>query len=223
MLKGLELERDLARKKAILLKTIAELKPGERIYQAFAKVPRERFLKREYWRLAYADRAIDVAEGASISQPTIICQTLMAADISGDMSVCEVGTGTGYQTALIRELTTGQIHSSEINPILRRTARTILSTLGYRGIVVHWRDGLAGDIKSHGPFDRIIVSAGLSGLPEKLLEQLTDDGILIAPIGGHREPCYLYVVRRGQLGGWSKFPIAEVRFHRAISSHPGGF
>ena len=153
------------------------------VLTAMARVPRERFLRADMRDEAYADRALQIDCGQTISQPYIVGLMTQALDLSPQHSVLEVGTGSGYQTAILAELA-GEVVSIERHPELSIRAEALLSELGYKNITLLVSDGTLG-CPERAPFDRIIVTAAASECPAALFEQLREGGILVIPLGGH--------------------------------------
>ena len=154
----------------------------ERVLAAMCKVPRHRFLPPESQELAYADCALRVDEGQSISQPFIVGLMLALLEVLPEHKVLDVGTGSGYQAALLGELA-GEVHTVERLPGLAQKAAAVLRELGYAHVQVHIDDGSLG-YPPAAPFDRIIVGAGAPSVPPALLEQTEPSGRLVIPVGG---------------------------------------
>jgi protein-L-isoaspartate(D-aspartate) O-methyltransferase len=152
------------------------------VLAAMAKVPRERFISPELRSDAYADRALAIDCGQTISQPYIVGLMTQALQLSGAQKVLEIGTGSGYQTAILAELAR-EVVSIERYPELSEQAGKVLSALGYGNVTLLTGDGTLG-CPDRGPFDRIIVTAAAAECPRTLLEQLADGGILVIPLGG---------------------------------------
>jgi len=166
-----------------------------RVLEAFLKVPRERFVPARERVHAYADRPLPIGFGQAISQPYMIAIMLEALELSGREKVLEIGTGSGYQTALLAVLVR-EVYTVDIIPELVDQARWLLKDLGYRN--VHFRAGDGGEgWPEHAPFDRIIVSAAMPEVPPPLLEQLGDGGILVGPVGDLMEQDLVRIRRRG--------------------------
>jgi protein-L-isoaspartate(D-aspartate) O-methyltransferase len=157
----------------------------ERVLAAFARVPRHEFIAPELWREAYEDRPIQIGEGQTISQPYMHAAMLEAARIQPTDVVLEVGTGSGYQTALLAELA-AEVFSIEIFPTLAERAQHTLARLNYTQIVIRVGDGSLG-WPDAAPFDVIIVSAASPSVPPALLEQLRIEGRMVIPVGDERE------------------------------------
>ncbi|MCC6545396.1 MAG: protein-L-isoaspartate(D-aspartate) O-methyltransferase [Nitrospirae bacterium] len=152
-----------------------------RVLSAMRKVPRHLFAGKELeWR-AYGDYALSIGEGQTISQPYMVAVMTEALELKGDEKVLEIGTGSGYQSAVLAELA-GSVYTVErITPLARR-AETLMNELGYLNVFFRIANGTLG-WKEESPFDGIIVTAGAPVIPETLLEQLSDGGRLIIPVG----------------------------------------
>jgi len=152
-----------------------------RVLGAMAKVPRERFVPEDGRSDAYSDRALAIGWGQTISQPYIVALMTEALELSGTEKVLEIGTGSGYQTAILAELA-GQVISVERCPELSAGAATVLAGLGYAGLALKLGDGSLG-WPGEAPFDRIIVTAAAAECPSSLFGQLQEGGILVIPVG----------------------------------------
>jgi len=150
---------------------------------AFDKVPREEFFPKESRENAYLNNAFEIGFGQTISQPTMIFIMLKELEVSKEHKVLEVGTGSGYLTALLCELAYF-VYSVEIIEKLAIQAEKRLKVLGYKNFEVFTGDGSIG-LKEFSPYDRIIVSAAAPKVPEELVEQLKPGGILVMPVGGY--------------------------------------
>lgn len=154
----------------------------ERVLTAMARVPRHEFIPAQYRGQAYDDHPLPIGEEQTISQPYIVALMLEALALAPQDKVLEVGTGSGYVTALLAQLT-AQVISMERHPALAFAARELLTRLGYSTVIVLAGDGSLGYPQS-APYDVIVVSAAASELPKALLEQLAEGGRLIIPVGG---------------------------------------
>ena len=153
-----------------------------RVLDAMAKVPRERFVFDRDRRRAYLDMPLRIGFGQTISQPymvAIICQT---ADVREDNRVLDIGTGSGYQAAVLAELG-GEVHTIERIPELADRAKANLKAAGYDSLAVHVGDGSLG-LPEHAPYDAIVVAAAAPDIPTSLYEQLVAGGRLVVPVGG---------------------------------------
>jgi len=154
----------------------------QRVLDAVARVPREQFIDPELRDQAYADRAVAIHCGQTISQPYIVGLMSQAIQCSGQEKVLEIGTGSGYQTAILAELAR-EVVSVERYAELSLEARTRLDQLGYRNVTLIVGDGTLG-WPEQAPYDRIMVTAAAAQCPPALFEQLAEGGILVIPLGG---------------------------------------
>ncbi len=166
----------------------------ERVLEAMGKVPRERFVPAELIELAYADRPLAIGHDQTISQPYIVAYMTEAARLGPEDVVLDVGTGSGYQTAVLAEIAR-EVRTIEVVPALAARARTTLEALGYGNVRYHVGDGTRG-LPEHGPFDAILVAAAPRRVPTELVEQLADGGRLVLPVGGE-DQTLLRIERRG--------------------------
>lgn len=153
----------------------------ERVLGAMLRVPRHEFSPERYRDQAYEDHPLPIAEGQTISQPYIVASMLEAVQLSARDKVLEVGTGSGYVTALLAELT-GEVVSIERHASLAERARALLAGMGYTNVIIIVGDGSRGFIEL-APYDAIIVSAAAPELPNELIGQLADGGRMIIPVG----------------------------------------
>jgi protein-L-isoaspartate(D-aspartate) O-methyltransferase len=169
----------------------------ERIVQAMLKVKRHLFVPEDYRHLAYADRPLPIGEGQTISQPYIVALMTYHLHLQHDEKVLEIGTGSGYQAAVLAELVK-EVYSIEIIEELARTAKERLQELGYHTVQVKCGDGFYG-WEEHAPYDAIIVTCAAPIIPERLVEQLGEGGRMILPLGG--EPLYQSLTVLTKRGG----------------------
>jgi protein-L-isoaspartate(D-aspartate) O-methyltransferase len=151
------------------------------VLRAMARVPRHLFVPDDMRRFAYDDRPLPIGRGQTISQPYIVAYMTEALQLEPEHSVLEVGTGSGYQAAVLAEVAR-QVHSIEIVPDLAENARRALANAGYRNVEVRTGNGYLGwpDL---APFDRIIVTAAPPEIPQVLVDQLAVGGIMVVPVG----------------------------------------
>jgi len=169
-----------------------------RVLDAMRRVPRDAFVApADHWR-AYADQALPIGEGQTISQPYMVAAMTEALGLAGGERVLEIGTGSGYQAAILAELA-GEVISIERHAALAEAARGRLADLGYANVTVLVADGSVG-YPGCGPYAGILVAAGAPRVPEALKLQLAENGRLVIPVGpqGHQE---LTVLRR-EAGQW---------------------
>jgi protein-L-isoaspartate(D-aspartate) O-methyltransferase len=153
----------------------------ERVLAAMERVPRERFVSPELRRRAYDDAALPIGGGQTISQPYMVAAICSALELTGRERVLDVGTGSGYQAAVLAELA-AEVDTIERLPELADQARANLESAGYRQVRVHVGDGSRG-LPDRAPFDAIAVAAAAPDLPLTLYEQLEPRGRLVVPVG----------------------------------------
>jgi protein-L-isoaspartate(D-aspartate) O-methyltransferase len=156
----------------------------ERVLAAFAQVPREHFVAQELQPYAYEDRALPISRGQTISQPLIVAMMTQALQLTGDEKVLEIGTGSGYQAAIL-SLLAREVVTLERIPELTESARQRLQALGYRNVRVE-QAGEALGWPQGAPYDAIIVTAGAPAVPQSLVDQLAEGGRMVAPVGSRR-------------------------------------
>ena len=181
----------------------------ERVLAAMERVPRELFVPLELHSRAYADAALPIGEGQTISQPYMVARICEELELQGTERVLDVGTGSGYQAAVLAELA-GEVHSIERIAALADRARELLDAAGYGDRVhVHVGDGSRG-LPEHAPFAAIAVAAAAPSLPEALYEQLEVRGRLVVPVGNRWEQLLQVVVRTPE--GAAVLRIVPCRF-----------
>jgi protein-L-isoaspartate(D-aspartate) O-methyltransferase len=153
-----------------------------RVLDAMERVPRELFVPPELRGRAYDDAALPIGEGQTISQPYMVARICEALALAGDESVLDVGTGSGYQAAVLAELA-GEVDTIERIPELAARARANLEAAGYGHVDVHVGDGTLG-LPERAPFDAIAVAAAAPDVPAALYDQLQPRGRLVVPVGG---------------------------------------
>jgi protein-L-isoaspartate(D-aspartate) O-methyltransferase len=167
----------------------------ERVLRAMETVPRHEFVPEQYKNLAYTDEPLGIGDGQTISQPYIVAAMTEALRLTGEEKVLDVGTGCGYQAAVLA-LLAREVHSIEYRADLARNAAERLRRLGHCNVHVHWGDGSLG-LKEFAPYDAILVAAAAPRMPEPLLQQLSEVGRVIAPIGAEDHQHLVLVTRRG--------------------------
>lgn len=165
-----------------------------RVLQAMTEIPREEFLPPHIQSEAYEDRALPVEHGQTVSQPYIVAYMTEQLETSHDRRVLEIGTGMGYQTAILA-LLSKHVYTIERIAALNQLATRNLSR--FSNITLFVGDGSIG-LPEHAPYDRIIVTAAAPAVPQALVDQLTDGGVLIIPVGGKAEQMIVRVVREGR-------------------------
>jgi protein-L-isoaspartate(D-aspartate) O-methyltransferase len=194
-----------------LLKYLDHEIADKRVVEAMKRVPREAFVSPEQYHAAYDDRPLGIGFGQTISQPFIVALMVQALELRENEKVLELGTGSGYEAAILAELAQ-KVVTVECIPELAESAKQVLDKLGYSNIEIHvagktlgWPEG--------APYDAIIVSAGAPIVPQVLLEQLTWDGRLVIPVGSRWQQDLLKVtkLRKGNrvenLGGCYFVPL----------------
>ncbi|MGE4357496.1 MAG: protein-L-isoaspartate(D-aspartate) O-methyltransferase [Candidatus Omnitrophota bacterium] len=153
----------------------------KRVIEAFLKVPRHKFVSENNITEAYDDHPLPIGEGQTISQPYMVALMTECLDLKGEEKVLEIGTGSGYQTAILAELAL-EVYSIERFSSLAEKARLALTDLGYKNIKIKIGDGTLG-WEEFAPYDRIIVTAGAPEIPPPLILQLKENGRLVIPLG----------------------------------------
>jgi protein-L-isoaspartate(D-aspartate) O-methyltransferase len=177
------MDNELAKSKEALFRSLRRNLRAESILQAMAQVPRERFVPAESRHLAYLDLPLGIGEGQTISQPYIVALMTQALELRGDERVLEVGTGSGYQAAVLSLLVPqGSLVTVERVPVLADRARALLQELGYANVTVELAGPTLG-CPGRAPFDAIVVTAAAPRLPESLVDQLAPGGRLVVPVG----------------------------------------
>lgn len=184
------------------------------VLQALLKVPRHVFVPEDMQSYAYHDEPLPIGEGQTISQPYIVAYMTEVLNLEGREKVLEVGTGSGYQAAVLAEIVK-EVYTIEIIEPLALKARTILESLGYKNIYFKIGDGTFG-WKEHKPYDAIIVTAAPPRVPKVLQEQLKTSGKMIIPVGSMFQE--LVLVTKGAKKTKKK-KLLPVRFVPLISTH----
>jgi protein-L-isoaspartate(D-aspartate) O-methyltransferase len=187
-----------------------------RVLEAFGAVPRHALIPEALHAQAYQDCALPIGEGQTISAPGIVAAMSQALELTGRETVLEVGTGSGYQAAILARLA-ARVVSIERVPRLAASARRTLDRLGVSNVVVYLGDGTRGR-PGDAPFDAIVVTAGGPSVPDPLLAQLAVGGRLVGPFGD-REEQRLVRVRRRSAGDFSEEVIGRCRFVDLIGAH----
>lgn len=182
----------------------------EDVLRAMSAVPRHKFVLPEYLDNAYDDRPLPIGYGQTISQPYVVAWMTELLELQPGEKVLEIGTGSGYQAAVLAELGEIEVYSVEIVPELAESAADRLEELGYSNIHTRQGDGYYG-WTDYAPYDAIIVTAAPDHLPAPLVEQLTDDGRIVIPIGppGWVQSLWKFVLQDGELIAYN---LGGVRF-----------
>lgn len=181
-----------------------------RVMAALAKVPRHEFVPAAEERYAYINNALPIGHGQTISQPYVVALMSDLLNPQPDYSVLEIGTGSGYQTAVLAELVR-QVYSLEIIPELAVAARERLLRLGHRNVSIEIGDGNAG-WPEHAPYDGIIVTAAAAQVPAALLAQLRNGGRMVIPVGESGGNQELTLIEKSAQGALSERRILPVAF-----------
>src|SRR6185436_12242922 len=179
------------------------------VLRAIDAVPREKFVLPEFSDTAYGDHAMPIACGQTISQPYVVAYMTEQLGMTSEHRVLEVGTGSGYQAAILSQLA-GQVFTVERYRTLAATARRTLEGLGYDNVTVVVGDGLNG-VPEHAPYDRIIVTAAAEAIPQVLVDELAEGGVMVLPLGEHSGPQRIVKLTRGK-DGVTQQELIWVRF-----------
>ena len=186
----------IARERMVRTQLEARQIKDERVLDAMRSVPRHEFVPKELWIRAYGDHPLPIGQGQTISQPYMVALMTEQMHLEKSHTVLEIGTGSGYQAAILAELVT-HVFSVERVPELAAHARRILDKLGYRNIILRTGDGTLG-WKEFAPYDRIMVTAGAPDVPESLIEQLAEEGRIVIPIGNTIVQTLVVVKKKGK-------------------------
>ncbi|MBI5889787.1 MAG: protein-L-isoaspartate(D-aspartate) O-methyltransferase [Nitrosomonadales bacterium] len=183
---------------------------SEKVLAIMSRVPRHRFVPEDELYSAYYNSPLPIGHGQTISQPYIVALMTDLLAVGKQHSVLEVGTGSGYQAAVLSELA-GEVYSIEIVAPLAAQAAKVLGELGYANVEVKAGDGSAG-WPEHAPYDGIIVTAAAEHIPQPLLDQLKPGGRLVIPVGGRFDVQNLLLIAKDKEGGFHRHNIEPVRF-----------
>jgi protein-L-isoaspartate(D-aspartate) O-methyltransferase len=186
-----------------------------RVLDAMRLVPRHRFVPEDLKESAYEDRPLPIGNEQTISQPYMVALMVQALELTGTEKVLEIGTGSGYETAILAELC-AEVFSIERFPELALRAETLLATLGYRNIWIRSGDGSFG-WPEHAPYDAIVVSAATPQIPRPLLEQLAPAGFFVLPMGVEQLQS-LVRIRKTPSGIREEY-LGECRFVKLRGAH----
>ena len=205
-----DMDRGLIRAKRKLFSSLSRNIRCEPVIRAMEQVPRERFVPLESRHMSYLDQPLGIGEGQTISQPYIVALMIKELGLLGHERVLEVGTGSGYQAAILSTLVPqGRVVTVELIPVLVEGAGTLLKALGYNNVEVKLA-GPALGCAERGPFDAIIVSAASPKLPEFLVSQLAVGGRLVIPVGTLEQQELVYASRTDE--GLSVRMLGPCRF-----------
>lgn len=194
------------REKMVTEQIIARNVKDKKVLSAMLKVPRHEFVPENLKKFAYEDRPLPIGEDQTISQPYIVALMTELLELKGDERVLEIGTGSGYQAAILAEIAK-EVYTIEIIPSLARSAEERLKRLGYKNIKVKIGDGYKG-WQEYAPFDAIIVTAAPDHVPQPLVDQLKVGGRMVIPVGSMFQELKLITKN----GGIKERDIIPVRF-----------
>lgn len=183
---------------------------SDKVAEAMLEVPRHVFVPEEQRHRSYDDNPLTIGHGQTISQPTVVAMMTEALDLKGNEVVLEIGTGSGYQAAVLSRLVK-RVETIEIVAPLAEWARKALDRVGYDNVNVHVGDGYAG-LPDKAPFDRIIITAAPPEVPPKLVEQLAKGGKMVLPVGPRFGVQDLIVLEKRQDGSLRRTNLGPVRF-----------
>jgi protein-L-isoaspartate(D-aspartate) O-methyltransferase len=187
----------------------------ERVLEAMERVPRELFVPEEIRERAYDDAALPIGFGQTISQPYMVAAMTQLLRLSGSEKVLEIGSGSGYQTAVLAELAR-RVCSIERLPALAARARSLLEGLGYTNVWIRLSNGTLG-WPDEAPFDRILVTAGTPAVPPPLFEQLAEGGRMIVPVGDSLNQTLTLVQNMG--GSMRVTPHGDCMFVKLVGKY----
>lgn len=168
----------------------------KRVLEAMRKVPRHLFVPEKFLENAYQDGPLSIGEGQTISQPYMVALMTECLGLKGEEKVLEIGTGSGYQTAILAELAQ-RVYTIERIPVLLEKAQEVLTKLGYNTIKFKNGDGTYG-WREESPFDGIIVTAGAPDISPVLVDQLKEGGVLVVPVGSRYSQSLYRVTKKGR-------------------------
>lgn len=187
----------------------------QKVLNAMLKVPRHLFIPKQWRFLGYVDRPLPIGAGQTISQPYIVALMTELLALNGTERVLEIGTGSGYQAAVLAEIVR-EVYSIEIIPDLARLSKERLELMGYKNILVKCGDGYYG-WPEYAPFDGIIVTCGAGHVPPALVEQLKVGGRMVIPVGkGYQK---LLLVTKGEGGKLTTKFVTDVIFVPLLGGH----
>ena len=191
---------------------------AKRVLDAMRQVPRHLFVPKDMRGLAYCDGPLPIGHGQTISQPYIVALMTELLELTGQEKVLEIGTGSGYQAAILSRLV-HQVYSIERHTVLIEQAEEVLAQLGYDNVVVKVGDGTLG-WPEHSPFEAIIITAAAPDVPRPLIDQLADGGRLVAPVGSRWSQALVKVKSQGGL--LVRERLTAVAFVPLIGEHGWG-
>ncbi|MBN2367225.1 MAG: protein-L-isoaspartate(D-aspartate) O-methyltransferase [Calditrichaeota bacterium] len=180
----------------------------KRVLEAVEEVPRHLFVPEDLKERAYGDEPLPIGSGQTISQPYIVAYMTEQLDLQPEDKVLEVGTGSGYQAAILSRLV-DSVYTIEILPELSQKAQQVISELGYSNIFFKVGNGFYG-WPEHAPYDAIIVTAAPENIPDPLVEQLKEGGEMIIPVGDYFQDLFLLKKEKGKIKKQKKLPVRFV-------------
>lgn len=180
----------------------------QRVLNAFKKVPRHKFVPKRMKESSYGDFPLQIGEGQTISQPYIVAYMTDSLSLEEDDKVLEIGTGSGYQAAILAEIVQ-DVYTVEIIETLAKQAENVLDKLGYKNTHIKIGNGREG-WEDEAPFDKIIVTAAAKSTPTKLVDQIGAPGKMIIPIGNWGQ--HLYLFKKDKSGKVERSKLLGVRF-----------
>ncbi len=205
----------IARERMVESQIVARGIKDRRVIEAMKKVPRHLFVDEALWDQAYSDFPLPIGSGQTISQPYIVARMTEELGLKGNEKVLEIGTGSGYQTAILAQLAK-QVFSVERIPSLLQRARKVLDSLGYHNVMIKLDDGTWG-WQEHAPYDAILVTAGSPVIPTPLLDQLKDPGVMVVPVGDEYSQTLTKIIKKD--GKVETKYLEGVRFVKLIGDH----
>jgi protein-L-isoaspartate(D-aspartate) O-methyltransferase len=215
MMDAMAIDLDSARQRMVLEQLEQRGIKDPRVLAAMRAVPRHRFLPAELHDHAYDDGPLPIGDSQTISQPYMVALMSEVAELTGNERVLEVGTGSGYQTAVLAGLAR-EVYSIELNTHLHDRARVILNAMGLSNVHLRCSDGSDG-WPEEAPFDVVLVTAAMPGVALPLLNQLTPDGRLVAPIGEDELQTLVRISHK--TGRWNEEYFGECRFVKMTGKH----
>lgn len=210
-------EYHLARQQMIDRQLIARGIKDQAVLDAMNKVPRHLFVEEALAHRAYGDHPLPIGEQQTISQPFIVAQMTEALELKPRDRVLEIGTGSGYQAAILAELCYRVYTIERIRSLMVKT-RQLLEGLGYRNILFRLNDGTCG-WEEQSPYDAIIVTAGAPDIPEPLLQQLAPEGRMVLPVGQNRSAQTLLKIKKDKSGRITRTNLGGCRFVDLVGKH----
>lgn len=168
----------------------------ELVLKAINSVPRHAFMDEAFLEHAYEDKAFQIGEGQTISQPYTVAYMTEMLEVKPGMKVLEIGTGSGYQASVLAEMG-AKVFSIERHKKLNESASKLMYILGYKNVKLFFGDGYEG-LPNYAPFDRVIITAAAKEIPQKLLKQLSIGGIMVLPLGNEDDQIMVKITKTGE-------------------------